>query len=92
MKKLLITLLILAAFLLGWICRPMETEYGQIRQENDSLAVVNKELMLQKSILENRIRTEIIQRNHERQKFGERYKALLMLSDDEQRRLFESWQ
>jgi hypothetical protein len=92
MKKLLIILLILAAFLAGWSIRPMETEISQIRQENDSLAVINKELMLQKSILENRIRTEIINRNHERQKFRERYKALLMLSDDEQRRLFESWQ
>jgi hypothetical protein len=92
MKKLLIILLILAAFLLGWIIRPMETEIGQIRQENDSLAVVNKELMLQKSILENRIRTEIINRNHDRDKFAKRYRALLMLSDDEQVKLFNSWE
>ena len=92
MKKILITLLILVAFLAGWLIRPMETEISQIRQENDSLASVNKELMLQKSILENRIRTEIINRTHERQKFAERYRALLMLSNDEQRRLFESWQ
>jgi hypothetical protein len=92
MKKLLIILLILAAFLLGWIIRPMDAETSQIRQENDSLADVNRQLMLQKSILENRIRTEIINRNHDRDKFAKRYRALLMLSDDEQVKLFNSWE